>query len=136
MSLTAELRQKFYRTGPLPEVHIPGAFEARLAAYYDAMGYKPDDEDIPPMEEYEERIRERLNLFADMIRQKERWYFKILEQENLAQKWMEEIDLVESEARALITFVVPLSFSSIFSMSSGTSRGRHDEYAHLIILFG
>jgi hypothetical protein len=136
MSLTVEPRQKLYRTGPLPEVHIPGAFEARIAEYRGATGYDSDNaEGAQPMEEWFEFIRSRLNTFADTIRKKERWYFKILEQEDLAQKWMEEADLLESEAKALITYAVPLNFLDDVSTIAEISRGRRDGYAHLIIPF-
>jgi hypothetical protein len=88
VSLVEELRKQFYRTGPLPEVHIPGV---RRSSKSDLA-----------------KQQHRLSTFADAVRNKERWYFKILKQSELAQKWRLEAGLEDKpEVQALITYGFP-----------------------------
>lgn len=92
VSLVEQLRRQVYRTGPLPEVQIPGAPR-------------------PPKSNHAVQQQHLLNAFADAVRKKEKWYFKILKQSDLARKWTTEAGLEDSpEVEALITYVASNSF--------------------------
>jgi hypothetical protein len=94
VSLVEALRKQFYRTGPLPEVYIPGARR-------------------PTKSDHAEQ-QHRLSAFADAVRNKERWYFKILKQSELAQKWRLEAGLEDKpEVQALITYGFPEYLSTL-----------------------
>jgi hypothetical protein len=100
-SLASKLSKQFYRTGPLPRVEIPG-----VSAPPEHVG--PTDGNTDAEADTQSgvpyvRLRKQ-DAFADAVRQKERWYFKILEQKELAKKWMDEAGLPDTpQVQALIT---------------------------------
>jgi hypothetical protein len=102
-SLASELSKQFYRTGPLPKVKIPGASAPLAPENVEPTDGNTDAEADTQVVPSYVRLKKQ-DAFADAVRQKERWYFKILEQEELAKKWMDEAGLPDTpQIQALIT---------------------------------